>query len=846
MLSAAALSALGTPLLAVVAASDGRLPIPIQHLASDFAEGVQLADVDRDGRLDLIQSSQPAGVRLGDGKGGFAGSLSAVFPVTAPPVLVDLDGNGSLDVVQYAPTAVGSPAGLRAALNDGAGNFPSVVVTLTSIVTPVLRAGDFDHDDHSDIVLGDAYGALRIALSDGTGQFTIGSAFSLSGVGSFGAVTFMDVAEFNGDGHLDVVASDGELCFVALGDGSGSFLSAVQVPFDPGPKSAMLVGDLDGDSRADVVDVEIGPNEVSFHKNLGGAVFANAQTIGTAVQCTQCTLVDLDGSGRLDFVGIVETSQELLAILDPLASANPVRIQRSTGSVTSPSLAVGHLGGDGLLDVLVASGNRLACIHGDEFRTLEGSSVETSVEDVRVLGARDYDGDGDLDALVCALVPSEIRVLRNDGNGLFSTLTTTNMTSTLQAAAAADLDNDGWLDVVTLSKFNNFASLPRFRVHRGLPGGGFAQIVDDFVWFTVNLIADPKRAIDFGYFDSDGLLDVVLVGQNLQSPINTIVFATSGMSWHPGVPPELPIGPVKTLAPVDFDHDGITDLAVGGSNSIVLLRNAGLPTLTVSGSITIEAATVLSIQPIELNGDLFQDLVVSPLFSSDALLSLLGTASGFVVSPTAPVPAESNLLFLERGDVDGDGRDDILAHKTSAVAWHRSLGDGSLEPGRSFAGGFGTIQGVRVNNFAGDSRPDVLTSSKNEKPYLAIAGCRGEVGRFAVSCALPSGTTPEITMKGCAEVGSNIRVEVRSALGAPVAALLIGTGAAATPFPKCGLALTQVLPTAILLPIGPSGEITVFSTLTPQFAGVEFAIQAFLPAIGSPIATNALDVYVAN
>jgi hypothetical protein len=72
------------------------------------------------------------------------------------------------------------------------------------------------------------------------------------------------VGDFNGDGHLDIVAANDldNTVSVLLGTGSGSFQA--QATFDVGSAPFdVAVGDFNGDGHLDIVSANEGSNTVS-------------------------------------------------------------------------------------------------------------------------------------------------------------------------------------------------------------------------------------------------------------------------------------------------------------------------------------------------------------------------------------------------------------------------------------------------------------------------------------------------------------------------------------------------------------------------------------------------------
>ena len=74
------------------------------------------------------------------------------------------------------------------------------------------------------------------------------------------------VGDFNGDGRLDLAIANqgGNSVTVLLGDGSGGFTPMSGSPFPAGTQPASLVvGDFNGDGRADLAIADAGGNNVT-------------------------------------------------------------------------------------------------------------------------------------------------------------------------------------------------------------------------------------------------------------------------------------------------------------------------------------------------------------------------------------------------------------------------------------------------------------------------------------------------------------------------------------------------------------------------------------------------------
>jgi hypothetical protein len=95
-----------------------------------------------------------------------------------------------------------------------------------------------------------------VLLGKGDGTFAISPAVSLSGGSLFLGQFSGQVADFNGDGHLDVLGAFGSAFGLILGNGDGTFGPAfslsVSIPINGVGTGTPLVGDFNGDGRKDI------------------------------------------------------------------------------------------------------------------------------------------------------------------------------------------------------------------------------------------------------------------------------------------------------------------------------------------------------------------------------------------------------------------------------------------------------------------------------------------------------------------------------------------------------------------------------------------------------------------
>jgi Calx-beta domain/FG-GAP-like repeat len=233
-----------------------------------------LIDLDRDGDLDLATSNMDghdSSVLLGNGDGTFAPPQKvAVGFETHQLDLADLNGDGNLDWL--AGNFIGND--VRVLRGNGNGSFQpaQTVATLTAIegyANPSGQAvGDFNGDDMLDLAITytGTYGDQETVYQDGYVQVFVGN-----GDGTFaprdsvpigpGWIKPVEVADFDGDGNLDMVVGGPFGVRLLRGSGDGTFDSSEPPPVGMGGVPYdIVVADLDGNGEPDIATANQGSN----------------------------------------------------------------------------------------------------------------------------------------------------------------------------------------------------------------------------------------------------------------------------------------------------------------------------------------------------------------------------------------------------------------------------------------------------------------------------------------------------------------------------------------------------------------------------------------------------------
>jgi hypothetical protein len=367
----------GSTTLTVTAASQALSYIagPILTSGIGHPRGVVVADFNGDGKPDIAVSNldtNTIAVFLNDGLGNFAAPIVTTVQLTSSLGLNvgslaggDFNEDGKADLV--VATIAGGQVSI-VLLGNGDGTFRQQPPIPNSFGFLRAKVVDLNGDGHQDLVFA-MDGSLGVSMGNGDGTF--GAMTGLPS-GSFpGAYFGLTVADFNGDGKLDIAASDfgsgsggfGTLVFYA-GNGDGTFANptAVTLAIASFPGS-LASADFNSDGKQDVLIgfpgaalISFGNGDGTFNLALNSLEFVYSGTPHT--QTTNSVTVfatALTKDGKVDAVtSEFDTGTLQIALNSALGQFPP-----NTGIFSfafAPGLAdiaAGDLNGDGVLDVVV-------------------------------------------------------------------------------------------------------------------------------------------------------------------------------------------------------------------------------------------------------------------------------------------------------------------------------------------------------------------------------------------------------------------------------------------------------------------------------------------------------------
>jgi hypothetical protein len=521
---------------------------------------VVAADFNGDGNLDLAvadsgydHDGQGVSIILGNGDGTF--QQPTQIPAGSSPsflAVADLNGDGKLDlaVADFDSPGPGPENVISLLLGNGDGTFqPPTTLFVTGAYPYFLAAVDFNHDGNTDLVVNTLKGiSLLLGKGDGTFQMPV-NITSISG--------YFALADFNGDGELDLAIANGGLT-VLLREADGSFPRDVSF-YAGGELYSIASGDFNGDGHSDLVAAGFYARSIAIFLGNGDGTF-QPPVFYHAPNAATVAVADLNGDGNQDLV--ICSGSIIVMLGNGHGQFGPPLV---TPAPNAHFFAVGDFNQDGKPDVAVSTSAGLVILLGNGDGTFQPPIQIPGVTDAGSLAVGDFNHDGkpDLAVAIPSYFSPSILILFGNGDGSFRPPVSYAAGDDPISVAVGDFSGPQSQD---LTVANYGPPAPQYSTVSILLNNG-----DGTFQPAVNyLVGEAPQFVAVGDFNASGKADVA-VANHWSNAVSILpgngdgTFQAPVSYYVPSEPDALVIG--------NFNSHGKRDLAVADTLGVTLLSN---------------------------------------------------------------------------------------------------------------------------------------------------------------------------------------------------------------------------------------------------------------------------------
>lgn len=526
-------------------------------------------DFNRDNKPDIaVFGAGQIAIYNGDGLGGFTlfSTFNSATGNNSKARAEDFNRDGKIDLIVAVTNQ------LYVLNGNGDGTFaPGFTRAVSGRFSYSYAFGDLNGDGATDVVFGQEqdFNIPRLYYFFGTtsGTFTEGGTVPLVDVTPF----YLVVADLNGDGKADVLTNgylSWQLRAFLWNSSTNAFKPATRIFTEPYAGYIFNVADVDSDGKPDIVSASNQYNvPINIMRGNGNGTFRLPVTSSSANQVNSLTFADFNRDGRID-IGFAKKFNQMGSHLNV---CNPAFFERTSATRFDFD---GNAKAD--FGVRRPSDNTWHVLNNGD----QSNSTITFGAANDIAAVADYDGDGRTDFAVFR--PSDgVWYQINSSDGAISIVP---WGKDGDIPLPADFDGDDRADLAVfrpsenvwywISSVNGGSFATKFGLKGDIPapadydGDGRSDIAvyrpADGSWYILASSDGAMRTIRFGLerdkvvpgdYDGDGKTDVALYRES----DNNWYVLKSGQSGFTtikfGTAGDIP-------SPADYDGDGKTDIAI--------------------------------------------------------------------------------------------------------------------------------------------------------------------------------------------------------------------------------------------------------------------------------------------
>ena len=431
--------------------------------------------------------------------------------------------------------------------------------------------------------------------------------------------------------------------------------------------------------------------------------------------------------GTLFILAIASTATSRAQLFQPLSNRHPVGDPNADSPIDSRQgpkhLTAGDLDNDGLDDIITANldGSVSVLLGQGDGKVGEQILVPArgllAGSSMRAVEVGDFNDDDLLDVVAADIAREGLVILLGAGNGTLTPIARIDL-GPARALSAADLDNNGTLDLVVAS---SPIDCEKFDVC-------FDPLLEAPVdWCALWRWTSPSLAVLHG--NGDGTFG---------APVNLL---------------EDFDGCLYDVATADLDRDGNVDvLALDYTHrEILLYRNTGAGAFTPAGKLSISLAGPRAFSLAYLDERLVggappenATLDIVTANRDDASLSVFLGQEGFSFSAPRTIASAGAPRGVAARDLDGDGFAELVTtyRYTDFLCIYRGLGGARYDPAPLEIPTGTSPRHVVLADFTGDGALDAAVNNRISQDVSVFTGLEGFPGFLVSKNLYPAGIHP--------------------------------------------------------------------------------------------------------